>query len=67
MWKKEYKQRLREAKARLMKGVHPESEGGGDGGGCGGGGGGGGGGGDKRGKHWWGKLSKRGKDKERIV
>ncbi|CAH1428642.1 unnamed protein product [Lactuca virosa] len=65
MWKKEYKQRLREAKARLMKGVHPESEGGGDGGGCGGGGG--GGGGDKRGKHWWGKLSKRGKDKERIV
>ncbi|KAI3504463.1 hypothetical protein L1887_25944 [Cichorium endivia] len=55
-WKKEYKHRLREAKARLVKGVHPEIEGGGDDGG---------GGGDKRGKHWWGKLSKRGKDKDK--
>ncbi|KAL4566850.1 hypothetical protein LXL04_030975 [Taraxacum kok-saghyz] len=68
IWKKEYKHRLREAKARLVKGGSSENEGGDGGGGCGGGsGGGGGGGGDKRGKHWWGKLSKRGKEKERIV
>ncbi|KAD4385990.1 hypothetical protein E3N88_26159 [Mikania micrantha] len=50
MWKKEYKHRLREAKTTL---VHAES--------------GVGGGGDRwaKNKNWWGKLSKRGK--ERVV
>ncbi|KAI3717859.1 hypothetical protein L1987_69746 [Smallanthus sonchifolius] len=46
MWKKEYNNRLREAKTRLVKGVHSES-------------------GDRQTRHWWGKLSKRGK--ERVV
>ncbi|KAI3686257.1 hypothetical protein L1987_79931 [Smallanthus sonchifolius] len=53
-WKKEYKHRLREAKTTLL---NAESVGGG----------GGSSGGDKRSKNknWWGKLSKRGK--ERVV
>ncbi|KAJ0751282.1 hypothetical protein HanLR1_Chr05g0191741 [Helianthus annuus] len=53
IWKKEYKHRLREAKTIL---VNAESGGGGGGGGASGGG-------DKRGRHWWGKLSKRGKER----
>ncbi|XP_071692062.1 myosin-2-like isoform X2 [Rutidosis leptorrhynchoides] len=61
-WKKEYKYRLREAKAQIAKGVNAES---GGGVGCGVSGGGGGRGGDRRSRHWWGKLSK--KSKERIV
>ncbi|KAJ0765749.1 putative myosin ATPase [Helianthus annuus] len=52
IWKKEYRNRLREAKTRLVKGVHAEN-------------GGVGGGGDKQTRNWWGKLSKRGK--ERVV
>ncbi|GJU67184.1 myosin-2 isoform X1 [Tanacetum coccineum] len=53
MWKKEYKNRLRDVKSKLVKGVHPESDGAGVGGG------------ERRSRNWWGKLSKRGKD--RIV
>ncbi|KAM0043817.1 putative myosin ATPase [Helianthus debilis subsp. tardiflorus] len=53
IWKKEYRNRLREAKTRLVKGIHAEN------------GGVGGGGGDKQTRNWWGKLSKRGK--ERVV
>ncbi|KAI7742342.1 hypothetical protein M8C21_012032, partial [Ambrosia artemisiifolia] len=49
MWKKEYRNRLREAKTRLVKGVQAES----------------GGVGDRQTRNWWGKLSKRGK--ERVV
>lgn len=49
MWKKEYRNRLREVKTRLVKGVHT----------------GGGGVGDKQTRNWWGKLSKKGK--ERVV
>lgn len=57
MWKKDYKHRLREAKTTLVKSVYAESGGGG------GDGGGRGSGGDRRSRHWWGKLSKRGKDR----
>ncbi|KAI7728977.1 hypothetical protein M8C21_025424 [Ambrosia artemisiifolia] len=53
MWKKEYKHRLREAKTTLVNG---ESGGGGASASAGG---------DRRGRTWWGKLSKRGK--ERVV
>lgn len=52
MWKKEYKYRLRDVKSKLVKGVHPESDGAGVGGG------------ERRRRNWWGKLSKR---KDRIV
>ncbi|PWA83025.1 IQ motif, EF-hand binding site, P-loop containing nucleoside triphosphate hydrolase [Artemisia annua] len=52
MWKKEYKYRLRDVKSKLVKGVHPESDGAGVGGG------------ERRTRNWWGKLSKR---KDRIV
>lgn len=67
-WKKEYKHRLREAKSRLVKGINAEYGGEFDGRSNSGVGGsiGGGGGGDRRARNWWGKLSKRGKERPPV-
>ncbi|KAJ9568038.1 hypothetical protein OSB04_004004 [Centaurea solstitialis] len=71
-WKKEYKQRLREAKSRLVKGIRAEYGGDFEGksnsgvGGSISGAGAAGAGGDKRARNWWGKLSKRGKERPPV-
>ncbi|KVH99137.1 IQ motif, EF-hand binding site-containing protein [Cynara cardunculus var. scolymus] len=65
-WKKEYKHRLREAKSRLVKGINAEYGGDFDGRSNSGVGGSIGTGGDRRARNWWGKLSKRGKERPPV-